>query len=47
MAENKYIDAKVLHWWRDEELKEYEAIIEINGVLRLITTKVEEPNANV
>ena len=45
---NKYIDAKVLFWWRDSELNEYEAIIEINGELRLITTKVEEPpNASI
>ena len=44
MADNKYLDAKVLYWWRDDELHEYEAIIEINGVMRLITTKVEEPH---
>jgi len=41
MADNKYIDAKVLHWWRDDEFKEYEAVIEINGEWRLIITKVE------
>lgn len=44
MKENKYIDAKMLHWWRDFDSNEYLAIVEINGEWRLISTKVEAPN---
>ena len=42
MSDAKYFDAKILDWWRDKDFNEYEAIIEINGEWRLITTQVAD-----
>lgn len=43
----KYIDAKVLDWWRDYDLDEYIVIIEINSEWRLLITKVDKSNGKL
>ena len=42
MADGKYMKAKVLVWWKDNDFNEYESIIEVHGEWRLLSLKVVE-----